>query len=168
MRSRRNQLKIQAAPRDVHPEGTYFVTIRAVRDSGPRSFTNKTTGEVVNIKESCRVGVQSESGQYAWDTFDGDGAMAWRLTALWEAVHGRRTKKDEIIDTDSLVDRQVGLTITHNEGAQGTFTNFKDFVTIPAASAAAPGPKKVLPLAAKTKPTLRPLPGALKKSAPKK
>ena len=150
-------MKIQAAPREVHPEGTFTFTLRAIRETGQRSFTPRGTDEPVTVT-SLRVGAQSESGAYVWDGFDVDGPMAWRLTALAEAIYGRRFKQGESFDTDQLTDKPFVARVEHNEGAQGTFTNLRDFV--PAASPVKKG--VVLPLAAKTKPTLRPFPGGKK------
>ncbi len=160
-------MRINAAPREVHPEGTYHFTLRAIREVGQRSFTPKGADEPVTVT-SIRVGAQSESGAYVWDSFDVDGPMAWRLTALAEAIYGRRFKQGETFDTDQLLDKPFGATVQHNEGAQGTFTNLRDIFTVAGVAATVPAaPKKVLPLAAKTKPTLRPLPGALKKTTKK-
>lgn len=154
-------MRINAQPRDVHPEGTFTFTWRQFREGGQRSYTPRDSDEPVTTTV-VRAGLQSESGAYVWDGFDLDGPMSWRLSAAAEATFGRRFKKGETFDTDDLVDKQVVATVVHNEGAQGTFTNLRDFAPA-AGAAAAPRPAgKVMPLAAKTKPTLKPFPGGRK------
>lgn len=119
-------MKIQAQPRDVHPEGTFTFTWKQF--SEPRGRSIETDDGTIQVN-SIRAGLQSEKGQYVWDGFDLDGTMAWRLTAAAEATFGRRFSNGETFDTDELLGRQVTARVEHNEGASGTFTNLRDFTT---------------------------------------